>query len=339
MKTLKYLFLGLCLLLMGCPSDVVSEDSGMSDAGIVDAKPDVIKDSGVDAKNPEGGLDFDMWPPSTGNIKYFSGPVMTTPVNVYLLWYGSWNNSAAVPLIEDLVSGLSESPYFNITSTYYEVAPIDVLLKPKLVNGNVYATSKLNLAKSIFLDPTLGPMLTDVDVFAVVTNAIDNQQIPSDPHAIYLVLTSADIKQGTFFGGFCGGYCGWHDHKLYNSVDIKYSFVGDPAKCLDTCTAKSKYDEYGITHSPNYNWSADGMASVIAHELTETITDPDWDLGRAWQDDQGYENADKCAWNYGPVYLTNGGSVANVKLGNREYLLQQNWLLGGDAGQHCALHP
>jgi hypothetical protein len=32
------------------------------------------------------------------------------------------------------------------------------------------------------------------------------------------------------------------------------------------------------------------MVSIIAHELIETVTDPD---GNAWYDDKGYENADK----------------------------------------------
>lgn len=336
---MKYLFLILCLLLTGCPAEVMPDEGGISEAGASDVKYDVtIKDAGIDTKNPEAGLNFDMEPPSPATIKYFNGSIMTVPAKVYLLWYGSWNNSSTIPLIEDLVMGLSESPYFNITSTYFANGTIDSQLKINQI-GNIFATSKLIFGKSVLIEPTLGKNLTDVDIFMIVSNAVDNQQVPADPNAIYLVLTSSDVRQGSF-GGFCGSYCGWHDHHVYNqTIELKFGFIGDPAQCLDVCTAKTKYDEYGIDHSPNSNWSADGMASVIAHELTETITDPVWDLSRGWQDDFGYENADKCAWNYGPVYLTSGGSVANVKLGNREYLLQQNWLLDGDAGQHCALHP
>ena len=42
------------------------------------------------------------------------------------------------------------------------------------------------------------------------------------------------------------------------------------------------------------------MASIIAHELEEAVTDPDLN---AWYDTRGYENADKCAWTFGTTHL------------------------------------
>src|SRR6202008_4906506 len=65
------------------------------------------------------------------------------------------------------------------------------------------------------------------------------------------------------------------------------------------------------------------MVSVIAHELEEASTDPDLN---AWYDSSGEENADKCAWTFGSTYTTSNGSLANMKLGARDYLVQQNWL-------------
>ena len=55
----------------------------------------------------------------------------------------------------------------------------------------------------------------------------------------------------------------------------------------------------------------------------------------AWYGAQGAENADKCAWNFGAMYNVANGSRANVKLGGKDYLIQQNWLNAG-AGS-CAL--
>jgi hypothetical protein len=74
------------------------------------------------------------------------------------------------------------------------------------------------------------------------------------------------------------------------------------------------------------------MASVIFHELSETVTDPDLN---AWYDRQGNENADKCAWTFGTTYTTGGGKTANVKLGSRDFLLQRNWVNSGSG--LCAL--
>lgn len=64
----------------------------------------------------------------------------------------------------------------------------------------------------------------------------------------------------------------------------------------------------------------------INSELTEAVTDPisDVDSERAWQDAQGYENADKCAYQYGTMTTFNGFKY-NVVQGSRKYLIQQNW--------------
>ncbi|HSR08245.1 MAG TPA: hypothetical protein VLM42_13915, partial [Bryobacteraceae bacterium] len=48
-----------------------------------------------------------------------------------------------------------------------------------------------------------------------------------------------------------------------------------------------------------------------------------------------YENADKCAWTFGSEYKATNGSLANMKLGARDYLIQQNWVNAG--GGYCAL--
>jgi len=77
---------------------------------------------------------------------------------------------------------------------------------------------------------------------------------------------------------------------------------------------------------------ADGMASIIAHELEEATTDPDLN---AWYDQRGEENADKCAWTFGGTSSAANGSQYNMVLGGRQYLIQQNWV--NAKGGYCAL--
>jgi hypothetical protein len=72
------------------------------------------------------------------------------------------------------------------------------------------------------------------------------------------------------------------------------------------------------------------MASIISHELEEAVSDPDLN---AWYDRRGAENADKCAWTFGTTY-TVGGAKANMRLGQRDFLIQQNWV--NAAGGYCA---
>ena len=44
---------------------------------------------------------------------------------------------------------------------------------------------------------------------------------------------------------------------------------------------------------------------MTSHELSESITDP---LLNNWYDSTGFENGDKCAWEFGPT-TTGGGDV------------------------------
>lgn len=114
------------------------------------------------------------------------------------------------------------------------------------------------------------------------------------------MLTAPGIKETS---GFCSQYCGWHTHFSFNGSDAKYAFVGD----ADNQCAASCEDQTGP--SPNRNPGADGMASVIAHELEEATTDPDLN---AWFDSRGNENADKCAWTFGTTSTAGNGSKYNV---------------------------
>jgi hypothetical protein len=86
-----------------------------------------------------------------------------------------------------------------------------------------------------------------------------------------------------------------------------------------------------MQQAPNGNVGADGMASIIAHELAEAASDPDLN---AWYDRRGYENADKCAWTFGTTSGTSGAKY-NVELGTRKFLIQQNWV--NASGGYCAL--
>ena len=64
------------------------------------------------------------------------------------------------------------------------------------------------------------------------------------------------------------------------------------------------------------------MASIMAHETEEAISDPDLN---AWFDSSGNENADKCAWKWGPVHGTLGHGAYNQTFGTHNWLIQMNW--------------
>ena len=76
------------------------------------------------------------------------------------------------------------------------------------------------------------------------------------------------------------------------------------------------------------------MASILAHELEEAVTDPDLN---AWFDSAGAENGDKCAWTFGTTYTTSNGALANVHWGSRDYLIQRNWSIPPGLSQVCSM--
>ncbi len=254
---------------------------------------------------------------SSGNgISYHGGPVLLGTPNVYYIWYGNWSGNTATSILTDLVNSstgnISGSPYFNINTTYYD-------------GSGAKVSGLVHYAGSTTDSYSRGTALSDADILTIVTSAITGGKLPKDTNGVYFVLTSADVNETS---GFCTYYCGWHYRGTVSGSDIKYSFVGNPDRCPSACEAQYI--------GPNGNAGADGMASIISHELEEAVTDPDLN---AWFDSRGNENADKCAWTFGSVYpvvTTQGTAYANMKLGSRNFLIQRNWV--DASGGYCSLH-
>jgi hypothetical protein len=221
-----------------------------------------------------------------------------TGVNVYYIWYGNWSGNTAVGILTDLAQNIGGSPYFNINTTYVDAAKSPV-------------KNLVNYSGSTNVGYSFGTALTDANIQSIVSAAIPTLSGTPDPNAVYFVLTSSDVQETS---GFCTQYCGWHNHATISGVSVKFSFVGNPDQCPSGCAPFA---------SANNNVGADGMASVIAHELEEAASDPELN---AWSDRRGAENADKCAWTFGTEYTTPNGGLANMKLGARDFLIQQNWV-------------
>jgi len=142
-------------------------------------------------------------------------------------------------------------------------------------------------------------------------------------HGIYFVLGSSDVKQvghrNTPNERFCVDFCGWHsfDPLFFGGRDIKFSFVGDPSvQCPEGCEPQTEV-------SPNGNPGVDAMVSVVAHELAETVTDPDED---AWIDAEDNEIADKCLDMFGVEHTLENGAKYNIEVKERLYLIQELWV-------------
>jgi phosphate-induced protein 1 len=296
----RFTLAGICLILAIMPA--------ITKANVIST----MKDAGYVPTGKGWGIKSANSPPITSNltipqngINYHGGPVMGTTAstipNVYYIWYGNWSGNSAKYILTNLALGIGRTPYFNINSTYQDGNGNPV---QRIVNFPHYGVND---------NYSQGTSLSDSSITAIVNKAISTNQLPLDANGIYFVLTSSDVRETS---GFCSSYCGWHNYTTINTTNIKYAFVGDPTtQCMNGCSAQST--------SPNNNPGADAMASVIAHELEETVTDPNLN---AWYDSNGEENADKCAWNFGQTKTAPNGSEYNVTISKLQFLIQQNWL-------------
>ena len=243
---------------------------------------------------------------TTSGISYHGGPVMLGTPTIYYIWYGTWSDNTPM-ILQNLAQTIGGSPYFHINTTYSSYSGT--------ISGAVawggYTTDNYSQGKN----------LSDASVQAIVSSAINSGRLPRNANGIYFVLTSADVAETS---GFCSQYCGWHTYSNISGTNIKYGFIGNPSRCPSSCGAQST--------TPNGNFAADSMASIIAHELEESVTDPNLN---AWYDASGQENADKCAWKFGSVFRTSNGSYANVAFGGLYYLIQENWVNAGSGS--CAM--
>ena len=243
----------------------------------------------------------------SNGIFYHGGPLLLQTPGVYYIWYGNWSGNTALSILPDLATNIGGSPYFNINTTYFD-------------GSNNHVTGFINYLGATTDNYSHGTALSDANIQSIVSLAISSGHLPKDTNAVYFVLTSADVNETS---GFCTQYCGWHMNGTIAGSDIKYAFVGNPDRCPNACEAQRV--------GPNGNAGADGMASIISHELEEAVTDPDLN---AWYDRRGRENADKCQWTFGTTSAVGNGAQYNMTLGTRSYLIQQNWV--NASGGYCA---
>ncbi len=265
------------------------------------------------AFSPDTGSPTTTSPTHTDrSIAYHNGAVLTGTQIVYVIWYGNWApNPSQQLLLAEFMSNLGTTPYFQINTGY--------------PNGAGQAPSgDLTFGGSSTDAYSHHAVLSEADVADVVANAVLTGGLPLDPSGIYVVLTSPDVTVQDGATQFCLTCCNLHGTSEVAGSPFRYAFVGHPARCPGSCGAQPSGAQ-----TANGDAAVDAMVSWLAAVLSEVVTDPNND---GWYDRYGLENAEKCEGTYGETYSVTNASgqlaEANVKLGQRHYLLQQNWVNG-----------
>ncbi|MBD0372726.1 MAG: tandem-95 repeat protein [Pyrinomonadaceae bacterium] len=270
---------------------------------------------------------------SQSKIAYHNGPVITGDAHLYFIWYGDWSpgkpgsNQVTQNVVTGLVSEIGPrsfvpTPYFKINTTYPNlsgVAPSGVLTFGGSINDASYRH---------------GRDLTAFDIQQIVFDQFADETLPFDPAGIYIVVGAYDVASGAT--GFCSTNNApappHHGHFGFNQSDVRYAFIGNPTRCPAQAAPQFVALNGSLLPTPNGDFAGDAMASTLAHVLDVVVTNPQ---GDAWFDPEGRENAVKCKNTFGLTYTLENGAQANMKFGQRDYLIQQNWV--NDGPGYCGL--
>ncbi|KAK6946544.1 Protein EXORDIUM-like [Dillenia turbinata] len=216
------------------------------------------------------------------HVKYHMGPVLSSPINIYVIWYGKWAAPQKL-LIKDFLLSISAShraaPFPSVADWWRTVS-----LYTDQTGSNI---SRTVLISGEYTDTSYshGFHLTRLTIQQVIASAVKSAPFPvNHKNGIYLILTSQDVT----VQDFCRAVCGFHYFTFPSLVGytLPYAWVGNSGKqCPEVCAYPFAVPGYmagsGLSalSPPNADVGVDGMISVIGHELAELASNP---LVNAW---------------------------------------------------------
>ena len=281
----------------------------------------------------------------SGKLSYGGGVdgigVTTGPERVYLVFWGTQWGSAGTdangnttlsgdskgeaPRLQQLFKGLgtNNETWSGVMTQYCEGVAAGATTCPSTAPHVAYPTG--GALAGVWVDESVAApsQATGHQLAAEAVTAaghFGNTTASSNRNAQYVIISPS----GTHPDGFntiTSTWCAWHD------------WNGDTS--LGGGAATSPYGDVAFTNLPyltdmgsscgqNYvnagtAGTLDGVTIVEGHEYSETITDQNPAGG--WTDLQGYENADKCAWNG----VGGTGGAQNVTFATGSFAMQATY--------------
>jgi hypothetical protein len=270
-------------------------------------------------------------PTAGGNLVYHTGgSVQTGTHNTYAIYWGSSFSSNYKSIINGYFgnvaadSGKTTNVYYAGTQYYQTINGVTTYVSYSEHFAGSWSDTTLPATSGC--SSTAGgttKCVSDAQVQAEVSKAITANGWPKGMNAEYFVFTGDGIST-CYSSSSCAftQFCAYHSHYGSGSSTVLYANMPYTGHNLSAC---------GGGNYPNGDAAADATLSVTSHEANETITDA---LGNAWYDNRGYENGDKCAWNFGSQLGGGSGAQYNQVIGNGHYELQQEW---SNARSGCVL--
>ena len=256
-----------------------------------------------------------------GQLQYHGGPVMHTNTTRAIYWFpaGSSYSANYVNLINGFLHNVAADSG-KTTNVYFSDTQYSSILYSSSFAGSVIDTNPF--PASGCSDSYTAICLTDKQLQTEISREITAQGWPRGTTNMVFLFTPRNVGS-CYSSGSCAfsTYCAYHSAFGSGSSTTIYANQPYAAYVSRACDSGQH---------PNGD-DADATINVASHEHNESITDP---LGNAWFDMQGYENGDKCAWNFGVSLGRTAYGNYNQVIGTGKYYVQQEW---SNAHRGCVL--
>ncbi len=252
---------------------------------------------------------------SGSNLTYHNGPVMHTNKVYAIYWVppGYTVDSGYESLINRFFSdvgadsGKTTNVYFSDTQYYDGTGKIAY---SSGLAGSYVDTNPL--PASGCTDSYTSVCVSDAQLQSEISKVIKTNGWTANSSTEFFMFTAKGI--GSCSGSSCAfsQYCAYHSWSGSGSTATIYANM----PYADTVPSACDSGQH-----PN-NDDADATINVASHEHNESITD---EQGSAWYDRRGYEDGDKCAWNFGTALGSNTYGEYNQLINGHDYYLQQEW--------------
>ncbi len=266
--------------------------------------------------------------------------VETVPATYLIFWGPDWANGFTTSdangsvytsqqlqnYVTSFLGNLGGTSWAAIQDEYCNNVPVGTTSCAAVGGGN-YVTNPRKQLKGVWTDPA--PVPSDIVTLGLAQNLVDDplateairasMHFGYDPRATYIILTPP-----TTIGTGQPVYCGYHTQTTSvngygNPYRVQYAFIpflnaNWPLLGAGGCGMTS----VNVVSDSFGHGVFDGYSIVVGHEYAEAVTDPDnfASIQDGWNDIQGSENGDKCAWT----------DLANVSMNNHtKFAVQPLW--------------
>ena len=267
-----------------------------------------------------------------GKLRYHSGgSIMRTNKTYAIYWNPAGTTISAnyQSLIDRYLgdvaadSGKTSNVYYSSTQYYQTIGGVTTKIAYSAsFGGSVLDTQPFPASGCTDTVAQTTACLSDAQLQAEITRVKTAQGWTSSPTTMFFIFTPKNVGS-CYNSSNCAfsQYCAYHSS--YGSGSSVTLYANQPY--TDTVPASCDASSH-----PNGD-EADPTINVVSHEHMETITDP---LGNAWYDLLGYENGDKCAWNFGASIGSTTYGAYNQLINGHPYQVQQEY---SNARSNCVL--